>query len=94
LGVGVPLFLITLPMILVAGTVFAQSFAIVIFLYEEVESTTWKLIAIPHIILAACLTFAFNFYAIILAIAVLFPSCIIFVFYEFSKDYGRELREY
>ena len=91
---GVPLFLITLPMILVAGTVFAQTFAIFVFLYEDVESTTWKLIAIPYMILAACLTFAFNFYAIILAIAVLFPYCIIFVFYEFSQDYIRERRNW
>jgi ABC-type transport system involved in cytochrome bd biosynthesis fused ATPase/permease subunit len=79
-------------MILVAGTVFAQSLAIVDFLYEE--STFFKLIGIPYTILAACLTFAFNFYAIILAIAVLFPCCIIMIFYEFSKDYRRKLREY
>jgi len=84
-----------IPMILVAGTFCAETITLCLLLFEEFEysskSKLWLLLAIPYLTLAACLTFVFNCYVIILAILAS-PVGVGFIVYELTDEF-RHRRE-
>ena len=69
-----------------AGAVCAQSCSTLILIKEEVKDNLYRLIGILYLIMFACLTFVFNFYAIVLAI-IASPVGLGVLFYTLTDEY-------
>ena len=88
----IPLFFVSIPIILVAGTACFLSVFLVVIIYNDWRYSSrqkckyWDMFVLPYLILTVCMSLVFSFYVIVLEI-VASPVILGYLIYVLTDEY-------